>query len=165
MIPDGFKQYKNSKYYINREGKIWSIFRNSQGRMMKPGNVKGYRQLRLSIDGKNSGYYVHRLVAETFIENPLELNYVNHRNNIKHDNRVENLEWCTPQENMEHMVKQDRQSKGQHRPSAFLSNEQILEIRRLYATTKISTRKLALQFNISYNAIHKIVTRQTWRHI
>jgi hypothetical protein len=64
--------------------------------MLKKFNSKGYEIVHLG-SGNNS--YVHRLVAENFIPNPLHKKTVNHKNGIKNDNRVDNLEWNTHKEN------------------------------------------------------------------
>lgn len=55
----------------------------------------GYYRTMLIKDGKNHFIPIHRLVAQTFIPNPNNLPVVNHKNEEKKDNRVENLEWCT----------------------------------------------------------------------
>ena len=70
-------------------------------RVMKPiKSSNGYLHLDLSKDGKNKTIYVHRLVAQAFIENDDETKiYINHRNECKSDNRLWNLEYCTPQYN------------------------------------------------------------------
>ena len=54
----------------------------------------GYIQVKLSKGGKSSTRFVHRLVADAFISNPRKLPQVNHKNEVKTDNRAVNLEWC-----------------------------------------------------------------------
>ena len=59
----------------------------------------GYKQVILSKNGRQKVFLVHRLVAEAFLPKKLGCNYVNHKDENKLNNRVENLEWCTQQYN------------------------------------------------------------------
>lgn len=77
-------------------------------------NNKGYMRIALKNKDKVKDYLVHRLVAKTFIPNPENKRFVNHKNGNKEDNRVENLEWCTQKENMQHAVKNGL-SKGRRK--------------------------------------------------
>lgn len=75
-----------------------------RGKILKPwfdgrGN---YLQVTLSKDNKHKKHQVHRLVAETFLPNIENKREVNHKNAIKTDNRLDNLEWVTSKENKEH---------------------------------------------------------------
>lgn len=64
----------------------------------------GYLKCALSKNGKTKYYFVHRLLAEAFIDNPLDLPQVNHKNGVKNDNRLENLEWVTASQNIRHRI-------------------------------------------------------------
>lgn len=61
-----------------------------------------HQKVQLYSDGRSVKRFVHRLVAETFLDNPLKLPCVNHKDNDPTNNNVENLEWCTQQENIKH---------------------------------------------------------------
>lgn len=95
------KGYEDS-YEISNKGTLRSKDRKSTaGKRIKgkivatKTNNRGYVQTHLNIDGKCLMKLIHRLVAETFIDNPNGYEQVNHKNEDKTDNSVENLEWCT----------------------------------------------------------------------
>lgn len=80
-----------------------NLFRYTEEKILKwQFNKKGYMRVILYKNGKNQIFFIHRLVAETYIPNPYGKSDVNHKNGIKTDNRVENLEWCTTKENIRH---------------------------------------------------------------
>lgn len=79
---------------------------NRKGVLIKPTkDPYGYLRCTFSDNGERKSYYVHRLVAIAYIDNPLHKNTVNHINGIKTDNRVENLEWATNREQKEHAIR------------------------------------------------------------
>ena len=89
-------------YKITRDGRIYGAKRKHW--MNLSYNKDGYLKVKIYKEGKGYYYQVHRLVAITFISNPNNLPVVNHINSIRDDNRVENLEWCTVQQNNIHAL-------------------------------------------------------------
>ena len=89
------------KYQVSSQGRIWSSVR--QHYLKQKINNRGYYSVNLMAkNGKMKTENVHRLVAIAFIDNPNSYPFVNHLNGIKTDNRIENLEWATPQQNIRH---------------------------------------------------------------
>ena len=87
-------------YSISENGDIKN---DKTGKLKKTHHDKyGYVCCRLYNNYRNRELKVHRLIAKAFIENPENKPYINHINGIKDDNRIENLEWCTAQENNDH---------------------------------------------------------------
>ncbi|KKL95762.1 hypothetical protein LCGC14_1851380 [marine sediment metagenome] len=134
-----------------------------RGRILKPGiSYRGYPVVNLS---NSRTKYIHRLIASTFILNPGKKPSINHKNGIKTDNRIENLEWCTNKENTIHAIKNGYYLKGENIPNSKLTEKQVIEIRNKYIPYKYSAQKLANEYKMSAATISEIISNKIWKHI
>lgn len=106
-------------YQVSNKGNVRSVERRDsrgcrrRGRTLKPGHDgSGYPMVNLCKNGKQKTKKVHRLVAEAFLPNPESLSHVNHMDEVKDNNGLSNLEWCTHRYNMNYGTLIERASRA-----------------------------------------------------
>ena len=163
-------------YAITRDGQVWSYPKRKFG----GGCRHPHNGMWLTLTKNNSGYFfvslsgknflVSRLVAMTFIPNPDNLPQVNHKNGIKTDNRVENLEWCSQTQNMVHAyraglygektLRAARENvKKAHDATRKISPAMAEEISARYASGGLAQSALARDFGVSQTLISRVIRR------
>ena len=175
------------------ENEIWkkipgySMYEASDLGMIKTFNWKNQKReaiMKPALDGggylrtvliNDSGRYdtvkVHRIIAYTFLENKHNKETINHKNGIKSDNRVLNLEWATKSENVKHAFKNFFCSnKGELNPCASLTDKQVMEIRSDYVYGKMARNgktkiQIAKEYGTTFSVIKRIVDGKTWKHL
>ena len=157
------KDYEN--YLVSDQGRVFNF---KFKKFLKPlKNQYGYFRVNLWKNGIVKTHRIHRLVALAFIPNMFGKRTVNHIDGIKTNNYVENLEWATDKENNQHAWGNGLQKpkKGIKNGNSKLSESQVLEIRKLYASGNYYQKDLAKIFNVGKSLIGYIVNRKLWNHI
>lgn len=127
----------------------------------------GYYLFNTTIENKCIKHTVHRAVAEAFVSNPENKPYINHKNNIKLDNRALNLEWCTQVENVHHgmgFVRAHHDNKGELNPFSKLKDKDIIDIRKK-KKEGMSGAEIARKMGLNKSTICNILAGKTWTHV
>lgn len=150
-------------YFVTKDGRVYSInYRGKRGwtkQLCFKRDKIGYLAVSLWCDKSKRGKYkrIHRIVAEAFIPNPENKREVNHKDGIKTNNNVENLEWMTTLENIrhgkEHKLFRSRRGNFSHRSK--IKEEQVFRIRQRINNGE-TLKNIAKDYNVDASAIGAI---------
>lgn len=157
-------------YQINEFGDVyysdkkygWSVRKGGKMTLWK--NCNGYLMVGLRKEGKRKSFSIHRLVAMHFIDNPLGLPEVNHKDGNKLNCHVSNLEWCTNLENQQHAWRTGLKVARYGEDNNFhkLTEAQVLEIRSKYIPRLYTQKQLALEYGVTQGNISCIILNKSW---
>lgn len=154
-------------YWLDDNGNLYT----DNGETLLSNNSLQNGYIVNSLYGEHSfrkEYKRHFLVASIFLSNK-ESNkkQINHINGIKTDNRVENLEWCTPKENITHAWKNNlsHARTGSNNNFSKLEEKEVLEIAALLEENNMMQKDIAKKYNVHKATISAIKTRKNWKHL
>ena len=135
-------------YQISNLGRVKSLNynRTKKEKILKPRNSQGYLHVTLVKNSKCKGFTVHRLVAMHFIENPNNYPEVNHKDENKQNNKVENLEWCTDKYNKNYGTRTQRASESRKGKCKGSKNERSRKVQCITTGKKFNTIKEAAEY-------------------
>ena len=166
-------------YQISNTGIVKSLDRKIQtkngairflkGKILKQSlNTYGYKTVLLCTNGISKNKLVHRLIADIFIENKDNKICINHKDGVKTNNNICNLEWVTHSENLKHafdlklrIPNRISKIKGSDHKLSRLNESDVISIYNLDKPQ----REIASIFNISLSRVNQIKNKKAWKHL
>lgn len=159
------------RYEVSNFGRIKSYQNDPKGKIIKGSVIQGYRSLNIRLPlGKSFNRYIHKLVAENYVERSSEDHkYVIHKDFDKHNNHHENLKWVTKEEMVEHN-RTNPNVVNRARPKAsknYKLNESKVRVIKKMLNSGNSTRlkMIAKQFGITHTQLNRIRSGENWGHV
>lgn len=165
------------QYQVSNIGRVRSLDRIKPDGIFQHGIIRkthldacGYELVALRKNNKTKHWSVHRLVATAFIPNPYNLPQVNHKDEIRNHNTVDNLEWCTIEYNQRYGHRRQRSSEssiGEKNARAILNEKEVIEIRKTYipGDKEFGVSALSKKYGVKYVTITKIIGGKLWKHL
>lgn len=147
-------RYGSTKYLISEDGYV--LNEKTKRILKQQDNGNGYKKITMTIQGIQIQKYLHRLVAENYINNPKNKKQVNHKNGDKSDNRSANLEWVSNSENQIHAHKNGLKKNGNNLWNGKFSKEDLDKIKEL-DKSGVKRYLIAEKMNCSKSTISDIL--------
>lgn len=146
-------------YGIDKDGNVWSYTTKKFRKIVKGKRGKGYMQVGLWKDNLGTNHYIHQLVAKAYLKNPDNKLTVNHLDGDVENNHVNNLEWATHQEQIDHAWNSGlTNNHGERCGTSKLSNKQATQLILDYKTGGMSQYTLAEKYGINQSQVSRIIS-------
>ena len=155
---------KDSPYLVSDTGLIISTYFHKKLILSLRFDYKGYNYSVIRIKNKRVRIPLHRAVMLSFTDNPENKPQVNHKDCVKTNNHLSNLEWATPLENTHHASRHYLMTHGVNHPRAKLKEKDVLEILALHRQG-FGYKRIARLFHVGKSAIFSIIKNRSWKHV
>lgn len=152
-------------YLFSDDGRVVSLLKKKP-RLLKPIKMGEYKGLQLKHkDGSIKKQYHHRLIAESFIGPCPDGLECCHNDGDRNNNSSRNLRWDTPAMNMADQIAHGRTQFGEKNYNSKLTENKVLEMRKLRKLTGQSHMAIAKKFGVSTMTAYRAIEKKSWRHI
>lgn len=157
-------------YFVTPEGLVWSTRKNDGSQDLTAAHVlmgsrsKEYPRVTLTAVGRRQRFFVHRIVAETFLGSCPDGLEVAHLNGNRRDSRLTNLRYVTRSENHLHKIDHGTMPRGDSHPNRSISEKTARQIGERLREVG-SCNQIAEEFGTTAGVVSHIAMGRTWRHV
>lgn len=161
---------KPPRYEVSNFGRLKSFQNNERGEVIKGSVIQGYKSLNIRLPkGKSFNRYVHKLVAETFVEKPsLDHKFVIHLDFDKQSNHYENLKWVTKDEMVAHNKLNPaviNKPIPRRTKNYKLTETKVIMIKKMLQHDNTRLKMIAKQFGITHTQLNRIRSGENWGYV
>lgn len=153
-------------YQVSNLGRVKSLRFKKEKILKQQKNNYKYLQVNFCKNNNHKTHRTHQLVMLSFkLDKKFDYSEINHIDGNKENNTIDNLEWCTHKENMQHAIENNLSNKGEKNGMSKLNEQQIRIIRLSYKNKYFNQTELSKIFNVKSNTISNIINYKQWNHI
>jgi hypothetical protein len=161
---------KPPRYEVSNFGRLRSFQNNEKGEIIKGSVIQGYKSLNIRLPkGKSFNRYVHKLIAETFVEKPsIDHKFVIHLDFDKQSNHYENLKWVTKDEMVAHNKLNPaviNKPIPQRTKNYKLTETKVRMIKKMLQHDNTRLKMIAKQFGITHTQLNRIRSGENWGYV
>ncbi len=161
---------KPPRYEVSNFGRLKSFQNNERGEVIKGSVIQGYKSLNIRLPkGKSFNRYVHKLVAETFVEKPsIDHKFVIHLDFDKQSNHYENLKWVTKDEMVAHNKLNPaviNKPIPRRTKNYKLTETKVIMIKKMLQHDNTRLKMIAKQFGITHTQLNRIRSGENWGYV